>query len=233
MTPDRFQKLKDRLSRRQPDLTVLAEEVHKAHNISAVLRTADAVGIQEIHAVSSAGEMRRHHMISGGSKKWVDVAVHPDIHTACATLHGAGFRILAAHPVATAVDYREVDYTGRTAILLGAELDGVSAPAAALADGFVRIPMEGMVASLNVSVAAALLLYEARRQREAAGLYAHSRLAADVFARTLFEWAYPEIAARCVRQKIPYPPLSDDGELLENPLAPGPLARQLQARPLG
>ncbi len=220
MTPDRFQKLKDRLSRRQPDLTVLAEEVHKSHNISAVLRTADAVGIQEIHAVSSGGEMRRHHMISGGSKKWVNVSFHPDIKTACAALHSGGFRILAAHPVAAAEDYRDVDYTRRIAILLGAELDGVSGPAAALADGFVRIPMEGMVASLNVSVAAALILYEARRQREAAGLYRHSRLPADVFARTLFEWAYPEIAARCARQNLPYPALSDDGELLENPLAP-------------
>ena len=220
MTPDRFRKLKNRLSRRQPDLTVLAEDVHKSHNISAVLRTADAVGIQEIHAVSAGGELRRHHMISGGSKKWVDVAVHADIKTACATLHRAGFRIIAAHPVPEAQDYRAADYTQRIAILLGAELDGVSSPAAQLADEFIQIPMEGMVASLNVSVAAALILYEARRQREHAGLYGQCRLNKDVFERILFEWAYPEIAARCRRQELAYPALSDDGELLHNPLTP-------------
>ena len=151
----------------------------------------------------------------------MDVTVHPDIDTACALLRERGFEILAAHPLADARDYRDVDYTGAIAILLGAELDGVSPAAAELADGFIRIPMEGMVASLNVSVAAALILYEARRQREAAGLYDRTRLPRQVFERTLFEWAYPEIAQRCVRQQLPYPPLSEDGELLANPLAPG------------
>ena len=221
MTPDRFRKLKERLARRQPDLTVLAEDVHKSHNISAVLRTADAVGVQGLHAVSAGGELRRHHMISGGSRKWVDVTVHADIKTACGVLRERGFEILAAHPLAEARDYRQADYTKAVAILLGAELTGVSPAAADLADGFIRIPMEGMVASLNVSVAAALSLYEARRQREAAGLYSTSRLPDHVFQRILFEWAYPEIAERCVRQQLPYPPLSEDGDLLANPLAPG------------
>lgn len=219
MTPERFRKLEARLRRRQPDLTVLAENVHKTHNIAAILRTADAVGIFGVHAVSETGEFRHHHMVSGGTKKWVQVTLHENVRSAIEALHHRGFRVVAAHPLEGARDYRDEDYTGSTAILLGAELDGVTAEALELADGFLSIPMEGMVTSLNVSVAAALILYEARRQREAAGLYDDCRLPADVFERTLFEWAYPDIAARCRQRRKPYPPLGDDGQLLENPFS--------------
>ena len=222
MTPERFQKLKSRLRRRQPDLTVLAENVHKSHNIAAILRSADAVGIFGIHAVSESGEFRHHHMVSGGSRKWVEVSLHDDTGSAVRELRNEGFRIVAAHPGTAARDYREQDYTGRTAILLGAELTGVTEAALDLSDDRVTIPMEGMVASLNVSVAAALILFEARRQRESAGMYADCRLDDDVFERTLFEWAYPELAVRCRQKDIAYPPLGADGELLENPLAPRP-----------
>ena len=113
-----------------------------------------------------------------------------------------------------AVDYREVDYTGPTAILLGQEKDGVSAPALARAHGCVAVPMEGMVTSLNVSVAAALVLYEARRQRQCAGLYDGGlRLPEEVYRQTLFEWRTP------TRRPLPgpgveYPELGEDGELL-------------------
>lgn len=221
MTPERFHKLKARLMRRQPDLTVLAENVHKSHNIAAILRTADAVGLYGIHAVSETGEFRHHHMVSGGSRKWVEVTLHDDIVTAVGALKRDGFRLIAAHPGAAARDYRDEDYTGKSAILLGAELDGVTTEARRLADDFVTIPMEGMVASLNVSVAAALILYEARRQREAAGLYAECRLPEQTFERTLFEWAYPDLAERCRRKGRAYPPLGPDGELLGNPLTSG------------
>lgn len=218
MTPERFLRLQHCLRRRQPDLTVLADNVHKSHNIAAVLRTADAVGLFGIHAVSDEGEFRHHHMVSGGSRKWVEVTLHDDLETAAASLHSAGFRIVAAHPGTRARDYRDEDYTGRLALLLGAELDGLSEEALRLADAHVSIPMEGMVSSLNVSVAAALILYEARRQREVAGLYDTSRLDSETFERTLFEWAYPELARRCKEKRIPYPPLGAEGELLENPL---------------
>ena len=196
---------------------MLTENVHKSHNIAAVLRTADAVGIYEIHAVSEQGEVRRHHMVSGGSGKWVSLELHDDTPAAVSHLRERGFSIVAAHPSEDARDYRRLDYTRKMAILLGAEVDGISEAAKNLVDDFVSIPMEGMVASLNVSVAAALILYEARRQREAAGMYKECRLAPDLYARTLFEWAYPDLARRCRGKGLPYPPLTDDGDLLENP----------------
>lgn len=219
MTPERFAKLKRVLSARQPDLTVLMENVHKSHNIAAILRTCDAVGVYRANGISDEGEIERHHMVSGGSRKWVDVLLHPDVDTACGRLRASGHQVLAAHFSEKARDYRELDYTRPTVFLLGSELWGVTDRAAALADAHVTIPMEGLVSSLNVSVAAALLLYEARRQREAAGCYEGCRLPPADFARTLFEWAHPDIAQRCRERELPYPPLTEEGDLARNPFA--------------
>lgn len=221
MTPERFEKLKGVLRRRQPDLTVLADDVHKSHNIAAVLRTCDAVGVQRLHAVSPGGELRRYHMISGGSRRWVDVVSHPDVDTAVTALREKGWRLIAAHPGPQSCDYRAVDYTGKLAVVLGAELAGLTPRVVEAADETVAVPMEGMVGSLNVSVAAALILYEAQRQRREAGLYGTCRLPRGEYEDTLFEWAYPEIASRCRERGLAYPPLNEDGSMAENPLRAG------------
>jgi tRNA (guanosine-2'-O-)-methyltransferase len=219
MTPERFAKLKAVLDRRQPDLTVLAEDVHKSHNISAILRTCDAVGVSELHAVSPGGEFVRHRMISGGSRKWVRARVHGNIAEAISTLKSGGHQIVAAHLSPTAVDYRTVDFTRPTAILLGAELLGVSAMAAAAADVHVCIPMRGLVESLNVSVAAAVLLYEAARQRDAAGLYDRCWLDPATYRDILFEWCYPAAAHRLRAKGLPYPELDAEGFIARPVLA--------------
>lgn len=217
MTPERFQLLSAALRRRQPDLTVLTDYVHKPHNVAALMRSCDAVGVFEINAVGTSGSFRRARGISGGSSPWVGVRSHASIAMAVMTMKSDGYQIIAAHFSDSAVDYRLPDYTRPTALLLGAELYGVSGEAAALADQHAVLPMRGLVASLNVSVAAALFLYEAARQREAAGLYRESRLPADLYAKTLFEWCYPEIATRCQARGVPYPPLTEEGELAANP----------------
>lgn len=217
MTPERFAKIRRALSRRQPDLTVLAENTHKSHNIAAILRTADAVGLHEMHAVSETGELRRHHRVSGGSRKWLPVVLHESTSAAIAALREDGFRLLAAHPDTDARDYRKVDYTRKTALILGSELNGISDTARAAVDEFVAVPMEGLGQSLNVSVAVAIILYEARRQREAAGMYESSRLPEEQFQRELFEWAHPEMALRCNERGLPYPAMNEDGDLVENP----------------
>ena len=219
MTPERFHKLKSVLYRRQPDLTVLAADVHKPHNISAIVRTCDAVGIHGIHAVSPGGELRRHHMAAGGSGAWVGIEHHDNLNAAIATLREQGWKLLAAHPGQDAHDFRSIDYTLKTAIVLGSELDGLTAEAVEAVDEVVALPIEGMVESLNVSVAAAVILYEAQRQRANAGMYDQTRLSAAERETILFEWCYPEIAARCRSRKLPYPELSDDGQMTRNPLA--------------
>lgn len=219
MTPERFARLKAAIERRQPDLTVLCEDVHKEHNISAILRSCDAVGIGRLHAVSPGGEWRRYRGISGGSHKWVESHDHPSIRAAVEHLHHHDYQIIAAHFSETAIDYRDWDFTRPTALLLGAERLGVGQAAAALVDAHLTIPMRGLVTSLNVSVAAAVILYEAARQREAAGFYEHPRLDAETRARLLFEWSYPAVARHCQAHGLPYPALDAEGFIARRELA--------------
>ena len=214
MRPERFRRLREVLARRQPDLTVLMDRVNKAHNFSAILRNCDAVGVLEAHAVAAEPGLEVHHATSAGTKKWVGVRRHATAEEAIEHLRQRGFLILAAHPSPDAVDYREVDYTRPVAITLGAELEGVSPEALEGADALVSIPMVGMVHSLNVSVASSLLLFEAFRQRSAAGLYGESRLAPEAFEARLFEWAYPTLARSRRQQGLPYPKLDADGQIL-------------------
>ncbi|HEV7516543.1 MAG TPA: tRNA (guanosine(18)-2'-O)-methyltransferase TrmH [Thermoanaerobaculia bacterium] len=213
-TPRRHHRLRAVLDRRQEDLTVLMEDVQVPRNLAAILRSCDAVGVFEAHAVWPGGRLKISRPASGGTRKWVPVRKHRTLPDALAQLRERGFRVLAAHPAPAALDFRAVDYTLPTAILLGTEETGVSEAAAEAADGWIAIPMAGMVTSLNVSVAAALILFEAQRQRQAAGLYEASRLPAETYARTLFEWTYPRLAAYCRRKKVAYPPLGPKGEIL-------------------
>jgi len=126
-------------------------------------------------------------------------------------------KVYAAHLSEVAVDYRAVDFTQPCCLLLGAEKEGVSAEGAELADGHVIIPMFGLGASLNVSVAAAVILFEAQRQRLAAGLYEQPRLPEAEIRRTLVEWLHPRIAERCRNEGRPYPELDEDGAVIWQP----------------
>lgn len=215
MTPERALRIAAVLDRRQPDLTVVTDNVHKGHNLSAIVRTCDAVGVLAVHTVVPVGSYRPRRGTAMGSQRWVDVVAHADLGKAIATVRGLGMQVLAAHLSDAAVDYREIDYTRPTAILMGAEKDGVSAEGIAAADYCITIPMVGMVASYNVSVAAALILNEAWRQRESAGLYERCRVDAATRRRLFFRWAHPKIAAFCDRRAIDYPPVDEHGEVIE------------------
>ena len=138
---------------------------------------------------------------------------HATVAEAVDALHAQGFRVLAAHPAEDAVDFRELDLTGATAFMVGAELLGISPEGLARADELVSIPMAGMVQSLNVSVATALLLFEAFRQRDARGIYGASRVSPEERARILFEWAYPRLAKRLRHKGLPYPDLDEAGAI--------------------
>lgn len=215
MRPERFRRLREVLERRQPDLTVLMDHVHKVHNFAAILRSCDAVGVLDAHVVLPGKPLRLHHAVSAGTRKWIGLHRHDDVAAAGAALHDAGFRIVAAHPSPDALDYRDVDYASPTAFLMGAELDGVSEAGLRVADAHVTIPMAGMVRSLNVSVAAAILLFEAQRQRDAAGMYDRPRLEGPAFEARLFEWCHPSRARALREEGRPYPPLGPDGEIGE------------------
>lgn len=228
MTPERYEKILEVLNSRQTDLTVITDQVHKGRNLSAIIRTADAVGIHRVHAVYDQGVYRPHTGTAMGAHKWVKTTVHQDIVTPIETLQSEGFQVLAAHFDKRAVDYREVDYTKPTALLLGAEKWGVSESAYSRVDGTVMVPMMGMGSSFNVSVACAIILAEAQRQRSESGMYNHCHILPSEYQTVHFEWCQPMIARMCRDSGLSYPELDDTGHL-QDPQAFSRLYNELKA----
>ena len=215
MTPERLATIKASLTRRQTDLTVVMENVRKPHNLAAVARTLEAVGGLEIHAITELSSIRLTQMSAGGIKKWIKVKKHNSTEQGLQHLKQQGFQIVATSLATNTIDYREPDYTRATAILVGEELEGISQQALAMADHSISIPMAGMVQSLNVSVATALVLYEAYHQRTAAGYYEHCSLDKESYMQLLFEAWHPKIANYCRQKNLPYPAIDDDANILE------------------
>jgi len=213
MTPERFEKISTVLSRRQMDLTVLMEHVSTPHNLAAIARTCDAVGIFEAHAVTDLQQIELKQRAASGSRKWVQVRTYESLEPAFAVLRQQNMQILCAHFDQNAVDFRDVDYTKPTAIVLGAELTGISDEALSKADGSIIVPMFGMIQSLNVSVASALILYEAQRQRMEAGLYDIRHMNDQTFENLLFEWGYPRLAPYYKKKKRVYPMMDVKGNI--------------------
>lgn len=213
-TSERRERLDWVLNQRQTDLTVLAVSLHKPRNLSAIVRTCDAVGINEMHAIPGEENLSIHWKTSQGAEKWVNVHAHDTIKSACDHLHDRGFRLIAAHLSDEAVDYRELDYTQPTALLFGTELFGVSEEALAKSDQQVMIPMLGVTQSLNVSVACAIVLYEALRQRQAAGMYENPVHDPERFRKQRFEWLHPQVSKFCQERGLIYPEIDEEGNII-------------------
>ena len=170
-----------------------------------------------LHVVNQNGRYPTFSKVSQGSEKWVFITTYININDAINALKRRKFKIYAAHFSKTAIDYRNINYTEPVAILLGAEKWGVSKEAAQLVDGHITIPMLGMVQSLNVSVAASILLFEAIRQRESKSLLPlkGEGLSAEEYEKTLFEWSYPELASKLRKSGNKYPRINQHGEINE------------------
>lgn len=201
------------LDHRQPDLTVITDYVHKGRNLSAIVRTADAVGVGEVHCVIGDADYRSFRGTALGSQRWVDVHRYRQLQEPCEQLKAEGFQIVAAHLSPQALNYRDIDFCKPTALLMGSERDGLSEQGKQLADHHITIPMVGMVESFNVSVAAGIILNEALDQRQRAGMYDQQRLDQACYERLFFEWAHPKIRDFCHRHQLDYPSLREDGEI--------------------
>jgi tRNA (guanosine-2'-O-)-methyltransferase len=190
-TTRRRDRIRSVLARRQPDLTVVLENIHDPHNVSAILRSCDAVGVMRAHAVYTIEEAPAcafARQTSASAAKWVEVERHDSIADCYRELRSEGFQILdTAIEQGTRVLY-EWDMTTPVAIVLGNEMRGVSEEALALADGAIEIPMAGMVQSLNVSVACAVCLYEAYRQRLASGVHDNPKLSPALLQELEKDW---------------------------------------------
>ena len=213
VTPERIARLRQVLDRRQPDLTVVTDFVHKQRNLSAIVRVCDAVGIMRVHAVLGDEDYQAFRGTAMGSHHWVEVRRHVDLSAALEPVRSEGCQLVAAHPMEGAVDFRDIDYTRPTVLLLGAERRGLSPAAREMADACVAVPMVGMVGSLNVSVAAGIILAEAQRQRQQAGMYDCVRIDHNTYQRLFFQWGHPEVREFCEQRGLRYPRLDQQGEI--------------------
>jgi len=202
------------LDRRQPDLAVVMENVHKPHNLSAIARSCDAAGAMSVHSIGVDPSINLTQKSASGVGKWIDLYHHPDLDAAFDVCREQRMQMVAVSVDETSQDFRKLDYTGPTAFVVGAELDGLSKQALQSCDQVAHIPMLGMVESLNVSVATALILFEALRQRQANGLEL-SLLDPDRKTELAFEWAQPVIARYCRRHGLPYPALDEHGDVID------------------
>ena len=188
-TDRRIARVRAVLDRRQPDLRVVLESVGNAHNASAVMRTCDAAGVLYLDLISPNPELLAfNEAISTRADRWLEIGVHASAAARLAELKAAGHRIVATHLREGAKPFSEIDYTRPLALLFGSEKDGLSEEALAFADEAVRIPMFGMVQSLNLSVSVAVILYEAYRQRAARGFYDAPRLSEAEYERLFRKW---------------------------------------------
>lgn len=212
MSPERYARIRDFLSLRQPSLTLCLEQLHKPHNVSAIVRSCDAVGVYEVHAVwDKKPDIRKSTAM--GSENWVYTQEHLCIEDAVSHLKTQKMQVLVTNLSENAVDFRDIDYTLPTAIILGQEKYGATQEAIAAADQDIIIPMVGMVQSLNVSVAAALILYEAQRQRQLAGMYNIQQLTEKACQKMLFEGGFPKLREVCDRKGLPYPHIDTNGHI--------------------
>ncbi|MDP2886959.1 MAG: RNA methyltransferase [Ignavibacteria bacterium] len=185
----RLARLEFVLRHRQPDLTVVMENIHDPHNVSAMLRSCDAAGVWEAQLLYNTDAFPKIGKKSSASAgKWVGRRKFKTVAECYAKLRSEGFRIVATRLDVRAQSLYDVDLTQKVAIVFGNEHRGVSDDAAIAADGLIQIPMFGMIQSLNVSVACAITLYEALRQRLRKRGYGTSKFSKAKFEELTEEW---------------------------------------------
>jgi len=217
LLPRRYERLKSVLNKRMSNLTVLIENVEKPHNLSAIIRSCDAVGVLEAYAIFNKEKFLTFNSTAQGSQKWVQINQYKETNEAIKILKDKGFKLYGTNLNPTSIDYRECNFNGPTAFVLGAEKWGISEEASSLMDQHIHIPMRGMVESLNVSVAASALLFEAIRQRQVANIIPESGegMSKETYKEKIFEWAYPEVANWYKSEGKKYPELNEKGEIID------------------
>lgn len=205
-TDVRLARIDDALTRKQPSLQVMLDNVHSSQNLSAIIRSSDAVGVLDIYySVKENETLRIHKTITQGAHRWTHrYRINDEDKVAfLKQKKSEGFQVVVTHLEERAVSFRDVDYTKPTLLVMGNEKEGVSSEVIAQADKVIIIPMQGMVQSLNVSVATALILYEAQRQLENAGCYDRPRLSMAKREEIKKEWVYRDTVARKSKGQIP------------------------------
>ncbi len=212
---ERLEKIKRVLNYKQPTLQIFLEDVHDPHNISAVMRSADAVGVLNFYFSRKNNEkVNISQNVTQGSYKWLfpKKINYEDRIEFIKSKKKEGFRVYTTYLDDSSINFREANFKEPSLIVLGNEKDGVSKELLKEADQNIIIPMYGMSQSLNVSVAAAVILYEAQRQREEAGFYDQVQLSKNEYEKILKEWLFREIMLKKSRGRASYNTLESSFE---------------------
>lgn len=168
-TESRWQKIVEVANRRTRHLTVVVEDIYQSHNASAVLRSCDGFGIQDVHIIENKNQFDASSQVTIGADQWLSIQRYnkPGIDNteACFNeLKKQGYKVVATTPHEDDWNLNELPISDKTALVFGSEIDGVSDRAKELADGFMKIPMAGFSESFNISVSAAVCLYNLTRR---------------------------------------------------------------------
>lgn len=205
LTPARQAKFRQVINHKQVGVSVILEDVLDSHNIAAVMRSCDAVGIHHLHIIHNddlryckiaRSHPTDHKKASGNTAKWLQLHYHKDTKSCLEQVKAAGVNIWATHLSAEAHSLYEVDLTTPVALLFGNEREGVSPLALSMCDGVFTIPMVGMSQSLNISVACAVSLYELLRQRIGKGLYTDPSMDLEERESIFRQWEAGDIAKK-------------------------------------
>jgi len=189
-SPRRLEKIRSVLARRQPDLTVVFENIHDAHNVSAMLRSCDAVGVLRVELIYTTERFPAIGKKSSSSAhKWIPRRKHRSVCACYDLLSSEGFTIYASRISHSSTPLYDLDLTGKVALVFGNEHRGVSDEAGEKADRNFVIPMMGMIESLNVSVACGVTLYEALRQRLVRGDLNHPKFSEEELRELMESWS--------------------------------------------
>ena len=187
LLPQRLERLKKVLANRTVSITLVLENLHKDYNISAILRTCESFGIQDVHVVPQPGEGKVFKTITQGCHKWLSIHRHDDVISCFGDLRNLGYRILAGAFGERSLPLEETDFSGKVALVFSNELDGANPEVVDNVDGFFVIPMAGFSQSLNVSVAAGIVLYHVLRYKREKGEELQ-RIPPDEAGRLMEEW---------------------------------------------
>ena len=174
-TEERWQKIEEIAHQRTRHLTVVLEDIYQPHNASAVLRSCDGFGVQDVHIIENQNQFDASSQVTIGADQWLTQfrynEVNQDNTEKCIlSLKEKGYKVIATSPHENDQNLNDLSIDHKTALVFGTELDGISERAKELADGYVKIPMAGFSESFNISVSAAICLYNLTRRLRVSGI---------------------------------------------------------------
>ena len=204
---ERKERIKDILIQKQPTLQVMLDNVSNSQNISAIIRSCDGIGVLNLYYSTVDNlDLRIHKTITQGTHRWInrERVEFVDRVKFLKKKQEEGFQVVVTHLAEKSLSFSKVDYTKPTVLVMGNEHDGISPEVLAMADVNILIPMRGMAQSLNVSVATALILYEAGRQRDEAKMYDEPQLREEIREKIMEDWIYRDVIRHRSKGRIFY-----------------------------